>query len=239
MRTGKQRACFLKTLEYHLLMFCNVLAALVLIVLPPLPSPLASIYSTFTNREDICVSTSQFKRMTVDREPRALESCKAGENLESLKSPRMQAVCRVGSWSLCQAEKRASDLVATHCVGQVISSTPVPASVGAGTLPACHFVCPKGIPTYIETVLTTTKTPQGPWPWLLSSHRPLLHRCLLQGLGGEACLRTCHDSPVACSPPPWSVALWALGLGLVKFSPPSPVYLPYSCQLGRTDIFIL
>lgn len=86
-----------------------------------------------------------------------------------------QKVCRAGAWSLCQAEK-SSDLVATHCVGQVTSYTQVPTQGGAGTLPACHAVCPKGIPTYMETFLTSTKTPQSLWPWSLSSHRPLRHR---------------------------------------------------------------
>lgn len=72
-------------------MFCNVLAALVLIVLPPLTSPLASISSPFTNKEDIRVWTSQFKRVMVDGEPRVSESCKTGGNHGIFKSPRMQA----------------------------------------------------------------------------------------------------------------------------------------------------
>lgn len=66
-RPAKQRACFLQTLEYHLLTFCNVLAASVLIAFHSLTSTLASLSSTCTNGENICARTSHSKRTVADR----------------------------------------------------------------------------------------------------------------------------------------------------------------------------
>lgn len=55
LRVLVNRACFRKTLEYHLLMFCNALAASILIMFPYLASTLASLSSTCTSKEDICI----------------------------------------------------------------------------------------------------------------------------------------------------------------------------------------
>lgn len=84
-----------------------------------------------------------------------------------------QRGCRAGAGH-CVSLKRAPELVTAHCMGQVISYGFLPKEELAPSLPS--MVCvPQAFLTYIETFLTTTKTPQGPWPWSLSSHRPSLH----------------------------------------------------------------